>query len=83
MAQGFQPLTKAVGAAAVFWGFGSITLLVFILCAIFVPETKGRTLDEIQELFRRRVQDDEQQIISDAVDDLEEEIQRESNIVSA
>jgi hypothetical protein len=46
VAQGFGPLTEAVGTAAVFWGFGSILVVVFILSAIFVPETKGRSLDE-------------------------------------
>ena len=83
---GFGPLTEAVGKAAVFWGFGSILIAVFILCLIFVPETKGRSLDEIQEMFRRPValrHDDEQMIIDNAVDDLEDEILRESNIVSA
>ena len=76
-----------MGTAPVFWGFGSILVAVFILCLIFVPETKGRSLDEIQEMFRQSsadtLQDDEQNIINNAVDDLEDEIQRESNIVSA
>jgi hypothetical protein len=79
-------LSEAVGTAAVFWGFGSIMVLVFILCLIFVPETKGRSLDEIQEMFRHsnpNRPDDEQDIINNAVDDLEEDIQRESNIVRA
>jgi hypothetical protein len=61
-------------------------VLVFILCLIFVPETKGRSLDEIQEMFRHsnpNRPDDEQDIINNAVDDLEEDIQRESNIVRA
>ena len=87
MAQGFGPLSQAVGTAPVFWGFGSILVAVFILCLIFVPETKGRSLDEIQEMFRQSTaafeQDDEQFIINNAVDDLEEEIQRETNIVTA
>ena len=87
MAQGFGPLSQAVGTAPVFWGFGSILVAVFILCLIFVPETKGRSLDEIQEMFRQSsadvLLDDEQNIINNAVDDLEDEIQRESNIVSA
>jgi hypothetical protein len=86
VAQGFGPLSEAVGTAAVFWGFGSIMVLVFILCLIFVPETKGRSLDEIQEMFRHsnpNRPDDEQDIINNAVDDLEEDIQRESNIVRA
>ena len=87
VAQGFGPLSQAVGTAPVFWGFGSILVAVFILCLIFVPETKGRSLDEIQEMFRQSsadvLLDDEQNIINNAVDDLEDEIQRESNIVSA
>jgi hypothetical protein len=87
VAQGFGPLSQAVGTAPVFWGFGSILVVVFFLCIIFVPETKGRSLDEIQEMFRQSaagiLPDDEQFIVDNAVDDLEDEIQREANIVRA
>ena len=38
--------------AGAFWVFGGITILTFIFCLLFVPETKGKSLDDIQQLFR-------------------------------
>lgn len=35
-----------------FWIFGGFTILTFIFCVLFVPETKGKSLEEIQQLFR-------------------------------
>ncbi|KAI9788308.1 MAG: hypothetical protein M1816_006994 [Peltula sp. TS41687] len=34
--------------------FGGCTLLTAILCAMFMPETKGKSLDEIEDAFRGR-----------------------------
>jgi len=41
------------GKPATFWAFGFFSLLQVVGVAAFVPETKGRSLDEIQQLFRR------------------------------
>ena len=38
--------------AGAFWVFGGITILTFFFCLLFVPETKGKSLDDIQQLFR-------------------------------
>ena len=38
--------------AGAFWVFGGITVLTFFFCLLFVPETKGKSLDDIQQLFR-------------------------------
>jgi hypothetical protein len=82
--QFFQSLLDAIGIASVFWCFGGILVIVFILSFFFVPETKGRSLDEIQELFRSpQRQDDEVDIITNAVENIEVEIQAESDIVRA
>jgi len=43
-----------LGKPATFWAFGVFSLIQVVGVAAFVPETKGRTLDEIQQLFRRR-----------------------------
>ena len=41
-----------VTQAGAFWVFGGITILTFFFCLLFVPETKGKSLDDIQQLFR-------------------------------
>ena len=38
--------------AGSFWTFGGFTVLTFIFCLLFVPETKGKSLEDIQRLFR-------------------------------
>ena len=42
----------ALTEAGAFWVFGGITILTFFFCLLFVPETKGKSLDDIQQLFR-------------------------------
>jgi len=32
--------------------FGGLTVFTFLYCLLFVPETKGKSLDDIQLLFR-------------------------------
>lgn len=81
VAQAFQPMTKAFGTAAVFWGFGTFLTIELILCIIFVPETKGKSLDQIQDMFKRPIAsrpDDEQEIINDTVEHVEEEEERDA-----
>ena len=48
----FTTMVAAVTEAGAFWMFGGFTVLTFLFCLFFVPETKGKTLDEIQQLFR-------------------------------
>jgi len=48
----FSSLVSSVSEAGAFWFFGGFTALTFIFCLLFVPETKGKSLDDIQHLFR-------------------------------
>ncbi|XP_034948901.1 facilitated trehalose transporter Tret1-2 homolog [Chelonus insularis] len=52
----FPSMVKATGPAITFWTFGSMALLSAIFAYVFVPETKGKTLQEIQtKLAREKV----------------------------
>ena len=35
-----------------FWFFAAGLAFIFIFCVLFVPETKGKSLDEVQQIFR-------------------------------
>lgn len=50
--QFYSPLANEVGKASTFWGFASVLVIILLFCIALVPETKGRTLEEIQDLFR-------------------------------
>jgi facilitated trehalose transporter len=45
----FQNLLDTLGSAPTFWMFSSICVLGTVFVFFAVPETKGKTLDEIQE----------------------------------
>lgn len=47
----FNSLTNAVGAGQVFWIFAGIMLLGFVFIFFVVPETKGKSEDEIQVML--------------------------------
>lgn len=44
----FNSLNAAIGSGQVFWMFAGIMLLGFVFIFLIVPETKGKTVDEIQ-----------------------------------
>ncbi len=48
------PILLARSSYGVYFLFGGCTLLTAIVCLAFMPETKGRSLDEIEEAFRRK-----------------------------
>lgn len=48
----FSDLVTAISEAYCFFLFGGITALTFIFCLLFVPETKGKTLEQVQGMFR-------------------------------
>lgn len=47
----FLPWVGASGYSTVFFCLGAFTVVYFITAAFFMPETKGRTLEEIEEYF--------------------------------
>ncbi len=49
--QFFLSIVDAIGEAETFFLFAAICVVSFIWIARWVPETKGRTLEEIQTMF--------------------------------
>jgi hypothetical protein len=49
----FLPTVGKYGYSTVFFTFAAFTVIYFVTAAFFLPETKGRTLEEIEELFER------------------------------
>lgn len=50
----FLPVVSNYGYSTMFFVFAGITVVYFITAAVFLPETKGKTLEEIEEHFERR-----------------------------
>jgi MFS transporter, SP family, solute carrier family 2 (myo-inositol transporter), member 13 len=47
----FLPVVGKYGYSSMFFVFAGCTLVYFIIAAFFLPETKGKTLEEIEEHF--------------------------------
>ena len=47
----FPIMNKALGASGTFWIYGGICALGFSFTYKMLPETKGKTLEEIEESF--------------------------------
>jgi sugar porter (SP) family MFS transporter len=47
----FLPTVGKYGYSTMFFFFGGFTVIYFITAAFFLPETKGKTLEEIEEYF--------------------------------
>jgi MFS family permease len=50
----FLPTVGRYGYATMFFAFAGCTMIYFITAVFFLPETKGKTLEEIEEQFERR-----------------------------
>lgn len=51
LAAAFLPVAGRYGYATVFFSFAGFTVLYLLIVALFLPETKGKTLEEIEEHF--------------------------------
>ncbi|ODM88818.1 Facilitated trehalose transporter Tret1-2 [Orchesella cincta] len=47
----FEDFINLFGIHMCFWFFAAICFIGFVFCLLFVPETKGKTLDEIQRQY--------------------------------
>lgn len=47
----FLSLIDTIGESATFWLFAAFSAMAFVFIQRVVPETKGRTLEEIEEMF--------------------------------
>jgi MFS transporter, SP family, solute carrier family 2 (myo-inositol transporter), member 13 len=47
----FLPVASKYGYSAMFFLFAGFTVIYFLTATFFLPETKGKTLEEIEELF--------------------------------
>ena len=50
----FLPFVSKYGYSSMFYLFASFTLVYFIVVTFFMPETKGKTLEEIEAYFESR-----------------------------
>jgi len=50
----FLPLLNLLGNAPTFWLYAAVGLFTVWFCVRFVPETKGKQLEEIEEIFEAR-----------------------------
>lgn len=51
VSQSFPPLLSSAGPANTFWIYGGMSLIAFLFTMRIVPETKGKSLEEIQTLW--------------------------------
>lgn len=54
VSQTFPMLLESIGSAYTFWIYMIMSILAFLFIWRMVPETKGKTLEEIQELWKRK-----------------------------
>jgi sugar porter (SP) family MFS transporter len=48
----FLTLTQVIGKASTFWLYGAVTVGAWFFAFLMVPETKGKTLEQIEAHFR-------------------------------
>ncbi|WP_195574261.1 sugar porter family MFS transporter [Paenibacillus sp. 1001270B_150601_E10] len=51
VSQSFPPLLSSAGPAFTFWIFGALALFTFFFTWRVVPETKGKSLEQIEEMW--------------------------------
>jgi len=53
IAAAFLPVVGSVGYAVMFLGWAGATVIYFLIAAFILPETKGRTLEDIERHFNK------------------------------
>jgi len=81
----YLPVSKQVGIATTYWFFATVLLMVMAFTVFVIPETKGKSLEQIQQHFRGTPsQDDEEALIDDNVEaTIEAEVNAEINTVQS
>jgi len=55
VAQTFPYLLNIIGPAKTFWIYGACSAVTFLLVLFLLPETKGRTLEEIESSWHLKL----------------------------
>jgi hypothetical protein len=50
----FLPTVGKYGYGTMFFAFAGFTVIYFVAATFFLPETKGKTLEEIEHLFEAK-----------------------------
>ena len=50
----FLPLVGVIGRPFTFWLYAVVGVVAIVFVSFLVPETKGRSLEDIQNLWRKR-----------------------------
>ncbi|MDR0269673.1 sugar porter family MFS transporter [Paenibacillus sp.] len=51
VSQAFPPMLASAGPAMTFWSFGIMSLITFVFTWRVIPETKGKSLEEIESMW--------------------------------
>ncbi|PWA84806.1 inositol transporter 2 [Artemisia annua] len=54
VSQSFLSLTEAIGTSMTFLGFGVITVVALLFVLIYVPETKGLPIEDVEKMLEER-----------------------------
>jgi len=53
VASTFLTLTEKLGKAGAFWFYAAVCIVALVFCYLYVPETKGHTLEDIEKHLKR------------------------------
>ncbi|GLI06153.1 arabinose-proton symporter [Paenibacillus tyrfis] len=70
VSQSFPPMLNTAGPAMTFWIFGALSLVTFLFTWRVVPETKGKSLEEIEAVWsaKAKAETGDQPTLAAAVD---------------
>jgi len=54
VSQSFPPMLSFAGPAVTFWAFGFMSVIAFLFSWKLVPETKGKSLEDVESLWSRK-----------------------------